>query len=879
MKKNLKTLSLLGLTLLLGACGNTTTPPNAALTGVKAPASMATPVPGRWFVELKGDPTALSAQSVLSAQSTFRAQAVQRGIQYQEVRSYHTLFNGFTVVASSAEIGRISRMPGVEGVFPVHMIPAPTMQVDLNAALQPEMFYAKGMTGADYAQNELGLTGQGVRVGVIDTGLDFNHPAFAGRVVAQYDFVGDAYGSNGNYTPVPGGVPQDCAGHGTHVAGIVGGNDPSTGFKGVAPQASFGVYRVFGCDGGTSEDNLVDALEKAYLDGMQVVNLSIGSAFENWSTTPSALVANRLTKKGVIVVASAGNSGASGQYSMGGTSMGEDVISVASVDNARIELDSMTLSDSTKVGFYASTGSPAPTTGTTLQITKKPGSTTTTTNDGCTASGGFTAGSLTGKAVLIQRGSCTFYEKAKNAQDAGAAAVILYNNVAGYINPTVAGAAPITIPVVSVSRTDGIKIDGMIVSGVSVTFDGGKVAVTNPTADTLSTFSSYGVSAELEQKPDIAAPGGSIKSAYPLSLAADGYAVLSGTSMASPHVAGAVALMLQAYPNTQAKDMRTLLMNTASTRWFRRSDGVLFTGIPDYVQRQGAGMLDIVAAHNNTVRITPNKLSLGESSTFAKRNKVLVVKNTGATRQVYNVFHSPALTVGGTTWAPAVSAATATMTINGQDADAASLQVVVPPFSEVELNVEVTPPAGAADKAQYGGYVYLESTTGHDLVVPYSGFKGDYQSIQVLGNLIIGGTSYNFPALLDDKEGYFYEEGEVMPAVPDFTMTPDDQPYVLAQLSHQSRRISLDVLDSAGNLLETVAEYDYVGRDCTNNLNLVSATCGAYSSFGWDGVFSDGRVAPNGLYKLRLRVLKALGDESNPADTEVYVSQSFAVLR
>lgn len=887
VKNTLKSLSLLSLTLILAACGgNNQTAPNPAQEGVKIPANMKiSTAPSRWFVELKGDPTSLSAQSTLSEQSVFRAQAAQLGIKYQEIESYHTLFNGFSVLATEAEVGRISRMSGVNGVYPDRLIPMPTTQVDLNATLQPEMFYAKSMTGADYAQNELGLTGAGVKVGVIDTGIDLTHPAFAGRVVAQYDFVGDHYGTDGDYNPVPGGSPQDCAGHGTHVSGIIGGYDPANTrggvpFSGVAPGVSLGAYRVFGCQGSTYEDIMIKALEKAYTDGMQVVNLSIGSAFEDWAETPSALVANRLTKKGVVVVASAGNSGANGQYSMGGTSMGEDVISVASVDNTKIEVDYFTITpDGSKIGYFAATGAPEAAAGTTLPITKKSGSTTTTTNDGCTASGGFPAGSLTGKAVLIRRGSCTFYEKASNAQAAGAAAVILYNNAAGYISPTVAGTPPITIPVVSVSDVDGAKINGLIAGGVSMKFQSGSLAIANPTADSLSSFSSYGASAELEQKPDIAAPGGSIISTYPLALDDhSGYAVLSGTSMASPHVAGAAALMLQAYPNTKPKDMRTMLMNTAALRWFRNG-ATLLTGLPDFVQRQGAGMLDIVGAYQNTVRATPNKLSLGESASFATRSKVIVLKNTGPTREVYKAYHWQALTVGGTTLVPAPSQKYASMSINGTNVDNSDIEVVVPPNGEVELNVDITPPASAPDKAQYGGYVYLEGTTGHDLVIPYSGFKGDYQSIQVLGNLIIGGTSYNFPALYDPKEDVFYEEGEAVTAIPDYTMTSDDQPTILAQLSHQSRRIRLDVLDSTGNLVDTVAEYNYNARNCTNNLANVTSTCDAYSSFNWDGKLSNGNNAPNGVYELRLRVLKALGDESNAADTETYTSQNFAVVR
>jgi len=896
VKNTLKTASLLSLALLLGACGTSTTPTTTTAQHDGSLLKTAQVVTDRWFVELEGDPTSLSSQSVGAQQATFRAQAAKQGIKYQEISAYQTLFNGFAVQASSSEMGRISQMPGVLGIYPIHRVDAPETTVDLNATVTPEMFYAKGMTGADIAQNELGLTGKGVKVGVIDSGIDVDHPAFKGRIVAGYDFVGDDYGKDSKYVPVPDDNPDDCGGHGTHVAGIIGGYDPGNSrdgrpFAGVAPEVSFGAYRIFGCGGSSYDDVILAAMERSVKDGMQVVNMSLGSAFDNWKETPLAKAADRMVKKGVVMVASAGNSGASGTYSMGGPTMGDQVISVASVDNAKIDLEGFTLSNGTKIGYYTATGAPAPTLGTTLSITKRPGSTTTTTNDGCTVSGGFAPGSLTGKAVLIRRGTCSFYEKAKNAQDAGASAVILYNNAAGYISPTVAGTPAITIPVVSISDTDGAKIDGLIASGVSMTFDGSKVSINNPTANASSSFSSIGMSAELEFKPDLGAPGGNIYSTYPLSADPTGYEVLSGTSMASPHVAGAAALLLQAYPNTAAKDMRTMLMNTASLRWYLNGS-TLVTGVPDYAQRQGAGMINIVNAYTNSVRATPAKLSLGESATFATRSKVVVLKNTGARREVYTAYNYPALTIGGTTLAPTPVQKYATMTINGQSADSASgVQIIVPPFSEVELNVVVTPPVGAADKAQYGGYVDLESTTSPNIVVPYGGFVGDYQSIQVLGNLIVGGKSQDFPALGDDVADTYYTEGQTVANPIDYTFKqvaldaakPNeltlDAPYVIAQISHQARKLTMELLDGNGAVVDTLLKQEYLGRNCTNDVSKTSSTCDAYNTYSWDGKLSNGSAAANGTYQLRVKVLKALGDESVASDTETYTSQKFTVAR
>lgn len=121
------------------------------------------------------------------------------------------------------------------------------------------------------------------------------------------------------------------------------------------------------------------------------------------------------------------------------------------------------------------------------------------------------------------------------------------------------------------------------------------------------------------------------------------------------------------------------MMNTASLRWYLNGS-TLLEGLPDYVQRQGAGMVDIVAAYGNTVSATPSKLSLGESDTFATRNKVIVLKNTGPRREAYRAYNYAALTLAGTTLAPVPNQKYATMTVNGQSADAeAGVEVVVPP--------------------------------------------------------------------------------------------------------------------------------------------------------------------------------------------------------
>ena len=145
------------------------------------------------------------------------------------------------------------------------------------------------------------------------------------------------------YQPVPhpDAYPDDCNGHGTHVAGIIGAND-ATGLKGVAPDVTFGAYRVFGCEGSTESDIMLAAMERALADGMDVLNMSIGSAFQ-WPQYPTAVASDRLVNKGMVVVASIGNSGANGLYSAGAPGLGQKVIGVAAFDNTNVFLPYFTV--------------------------------------------------------------------------------------------------------------------------------------------------------------------------------------------------------------------------------------------------------------------------------------------------------------------------------------------------------------------------------------------------------------------------------------------------------------------------------------------------------------------------------------------------------
>jgi subtilisin family serine protease len=830
--------------------------------------------PTQWLVELNGKASIDGGNiaSLAAEKQAFRSAAENAGVRLTERRSFSTLWNGVSVSIKPGDVTKLARVPGVKAIYPVikYSVPerSPNPGVDLATAIK--------QTGADIAQNQLGFTGAGVKVAVMDTGIDFDHPDLGGcfgpgcRVAFGYDLVGDDFNADDtspSFQPIPhpDAIPDDCNGHGTHVSGIVGANG---GIRGVAPGVTFGAYRVFGCQGSTFSDIMLEAMERAYADGMDILNMSIGAAYQ-WPQYPTAVAASKLVGKGMVVVASIGNEGATGLYSVGAPGVGKDVIGVASFDNTDVLLQAFTVSPGNAAFGYlqAAAAGTAPTSGTfPLSRTGTPA----TTNDGCAVSGGGT-GNLTGQVVLIRRGTCGFYEKTVLAQSVGAAGVIIYNNAAGFINPTVApvlppppGIAPgtaVTIPVVSITAAQGAAIDALIAAGgATMTWTDTQSSVPNPTGNLISSFSSYGLAPDLSLKPDIGAPGGNINSTYPLEKG--GHANISGTSMASPHVAGAAALLLQAKPRKSSYLFRDLFQNSADPKPWSLNAA---TGFLDHVHRQGAGMIDIDDTILTTASVSPAKLALGESEA-GPVTQTFTVKNAAATPATFNLSFVNALSTGGVI--------TPSFALSDASVAFSSPSITVPAHGEGTFTATITPSTGP-NLGQYGGYIVLtQDGADHVFRVPFAGFIGDYQSIPVLTP-----TANGFPWLAKLAGGTFTNQ----PAGASYSLVGDDVPQFLAHFDHQSQRFSMKA-----NAIKTVNGVKTLGRDWffvidEQYFGRNTSTTGFFS-FSWDGTtFSKGNtktyVVPNGEYVVTISVLKALGDSSNPAHTESWQSPPIVINR
>ena len=823
---------------------------------------------GLYFVQLQSAPLAEGgrANSLNADRRAFEQAARNANVAYTIRYDFRNLWNGYSVALTRGNASELSLLDGVKAVYPVA-----TVSIPETTTISPDLSTALNMTGASDAQSELGYTGAGIRVAVMDTGVDYDHPDLGGcfgsgcRVATGWDFVGDNFDANPsnstyNLTTSPDNDPDDCNGHGTHVAGIVGANGEAIG---VAPGVTFGAYRVFGCNGSTTADIMIAAMERALADNMDILNMSIGSAFQ-WPQYPTSVAANNLVNRGVVVVASIGNSGADGLYSAGAPGLGDKVIGVASFDNSHINVLTFNVNPSgQQVGYLPLSTTPdPPTSGDTPEIVYL--------GRGCGIEGppyNITTpdpylADPAGKVALVTRGACSFNNKYSRAVEAGAVGVLIENNVTGIF----AGGGVTSLDKwgVGISNTDGAHIRGLIDAGQhpTLTWTDVRINAANPTGGLLSSFSSYGPGPDLSFKPDIGAPGGLIRSTYPLEKGE--YATISGTSMSSPHVAGAAALLLEARPDVSHQAVDEILQNSADPRPWSGNPGL---GFADHAFRQGAGMLDIDDAILAITHIAPSEIALGEGQNTPK-TFTLTLSNNGASDVSYNLSHVEGIAVGGTI-------APAGFSIGGTIVTFSAPSVTVPAGGSATVDATIT--STYANRLYGGWLVFTPQGSGQVYRVPYAGFSGDYQSlpgltptaagfpligaptecIRVVGNECVGGTfDLAAPGLAS------YSLADVY-----------NMPHVLAHFEHQIEKFDIQVFDSTGRSWHFASRYSYLPRNTTST---------GFFSFVWDGTTRGGNTVyevPDGTYYLVVTALKAGGDSSNPDHVQTWTSPNITIDR
>ncbi|WP_075618340.1 S8 family serine peptidase [Paenisporosarcina indica] len=834
---------------------------------------------------------------------------LSKNISFKE--NFTTVFNGFSAEVDAKDVPAIAKIAGVKSISESTEYARPVAQ--------PEMTHSKELVQAQLAWEKFNFKGEGMVVGVIDTGIDPSHRDFILTDNASGDITSAEVGSlidSGSIEPgkyytakVPYGynymdgnqeirdLGPGASMHGMHVSGTVGanGDEEKGGIKGVAPEAQLLALKVFGNDPlfpSTFGDIYVKAMDDAIKLGADVINMSLGStAGYVDNSNPEQMAVTRAQENGLLVAISAGNSdmfGSGAFYPMannqdygltGSPSVSEDSFGVASFENSYVTASSFTYEvDGVPTGramfLLANDAEPND-----LPLEEYP-----IEFAGFGSAADFAGKDLTGKIALVSRGNgINFVDKGLNAQAAGAAGVIVFNNVAGTIS--MASSSEIKIPFMSALQVDGLALKAALNEGKEVTvgFDGQYIETASPTAGKMSSFTSWGPTPNLDFKPEITAPGGNIFS----TLNNDEYGLMSGTSMAAPHVAGGTALVMERVNEefnltgaARVQFAKNLMMNTSKPVVLAEYPDQDGNNVTEYVspRRQGAGIMQLANALETDVLVT-NKAT-GEAKVALKEIKdgkfsfTLKAKNYSDEAKNYNVDvqlqTDYALTTSGyDVVVPNIAGSTVVTDL--VDVDAPST-VAIPANGEVEIQVSVDASelAGMEGFETFvngffiDGFVTLkdptEETSGNvPLTVPFFGFNGSWDDASIFDEFLWDDLTYWGYQALADEHGDFISGpslGEDFDPTK-FAFSPNadgnvDKAIPVYSLVRNAKNFEVNVLDANGKKVRTIRTAKNLTKHYAD-----TATSPGYTynqSNGWDGKIN-GKLAADGQYSIELRAV------------------------
>ncbi|PWN51539.1 subtilisin-like protein [Violaceomyces palustris] len=830
------------------------------------------------------------------------------------------LFYGLSVtLEQSSDEFLLRSLRGVKRVTPVTFIQRPKPYAN-EVAVTPKPTEDQiedktgtlGMTGVRKLHAE-GIEGKGVKIAVIDTGVDWTHPALGGcfgpgcKVSSGWDLVGDDY--DGTNDPQPDRDPfSQCGPHGTHVAGIIVADDPRYSLRGVAPAAELSMYRVFGCEGGTADDMLMKGMERAYEDGADVLSISIGSP-AGWTDTPTAKMASNVAAQGKAVSVAAGNDGSVGMFFPSGPAVGAGVISVGSIENAWFTVFNATVSPGDlNIPYYSVNSLKVPTLPIYATSFDK-----AATRDACDNLPEGTP-DLSGYVVLVRRGGCGLETKFSKVAAAGGKYVLIYNNGLGpiYVEPSsgIVGASLI-------EARDGASLVDKLAEGTRITLsfpNTGPFSVPNKfNAGIVSPFSSYGPTFDLFSQTDISAPGGQILSIWPVNLG--NYSILSGTSMAAPFIAGSAALMIQAdrerlnsskgtfavSPNVDPSGGRGGkgggggVMDVSFSS--QALDRLRATAIPAFnstrstlletVAKQGSGLVQVDRAVHYTSQVSPSLLMLNDSSGLTRSRKFRLLNSSGS-KVSYTLSHEAAGTAmtfpKKSTYenagpVPLVSQH-ATVTI---EPDYLTLEA----GGEGTIDLTFVPPENLDPTSLpvYSGFVRVASSLNETLSVSYLGVAATMSDFKVLDEKSGMTKSYALPAVIVGNSG------KVQRLPRTYSFVDGDVPVLQFRLVMGSKKVRVDLVETltapvdAGTPTALRPSQSHQKQDEKRNrrrFHLFHQERTRHRREDpWDGTVGGTGTVKDGEYKLLLRALK-LGREENlekEEDWETYLSPVITVAR
>ncbi len=586
------------------------------------------------IVVLKGDPLSVAAstkppqgkkidfnstsvksyRAQLSAlRNDFKAWLKANAPAVKVTHSFDISLNAVSVNLNGTSLGVIKQAPQVLDAQPEGLYYPTVDDPDLGLIKAVEAWQAGG--GPANAGAE-------VKVAIIDTGIDINHPCFDDTGYPNQQQIGDHRFTNNkviaakvfnNRIPTQGYTPEAIQAHGTHVAGTVGCNHgtPATVdgvtipylVSGVAPRVLLGNYNIFPANvtNARSED-IFQALEEAYEDGFDIANMSLGGGARGVQDLVSAAI-DHLDRADMVVAVAAGNSGP-GYLTVESPGRAASALTAGASTVPHYIGVHVTAGGNTYGAMIGDFATPSADVTAPLAVELESGSLT----KGCA---GFAAGSLAGKIALISRGTCSFSTKIRNAQAAGALAVLIVNNAVG--DPIAMGQDGTpnqpTIPAVMLSQADGAHFLGL--NGQPTTISAALFYIQTPNPDFMASFSSWGPTpVDFRIKPDVVAPGVNVLSSIPVSFCGGSscWAFFQGTSMATPHLAGSAAILRWLYPDWSAAEIRSAIVNTADRHVLKNwvnGDPIIDANIV------GAGRENLEAAVNAVVALDPVSVSFG----------------------------------------------------------------------------------------------------------------------------------------------------------------------------------------------------------------------------------------------------------------------------
>ena len=721
--------------------------------------------------------------------------------------SYTTVLNGFSMKLPYGKLDEVRSLNGVKNVWVAEQYSLPE---DLSADdYTISMSSSTGMVGSTEA-NAMGYDGTGTIVAILDTGFMKAHEAFSvmptntkyskddiasllqsqtlASKVTDADSVYINEKAPYGYDYANGDTDAEAVGqaHGVHVAGTVAGNNGKD-FFGVAPNAQLMIMKIFGDgSGSTSDDIILAGVDDSVKLGADSINMSLGSPAgftdygdENESEEEHLTyygVYTRAEKAGVNVLVAAGNETSSTNYNahnnltyaeypdnaiVASPSTLEASLSVASVDNVKSTSYYMLLGEE-KLAYNNAVNSATSTPydildtmdGKTLEYVMVPGLGEEADYEGL---------DVTGKIAVVSRGTINFGAKAENAAKAGAVACIIYDNVNGAIIN--AALESFFIPTVTVTKIAGAKLAATSEKKVSFSKENYGL-VDNPIGGGVSSFSSKGPAPDLTIKPEISAPGGGIRSS--VLGANNAYEVYSGTSMATPHMAGEAALLRQYieknYPDVKGEALgdlvNSLLMSTASPS--RELDGTYYP-----VRRQGAGVANIANAIESGAYLSVEGSKRPKAEVGSSKDGVYTYTAT-----VHNMTgEAKSYTVDTTAMIETITVINGESFASNSNRDLTADEVKIT-YTGLDAGNRITAPANgtatfsvkieltAAGKQAYQdsfpngsyveGFTFLTADEGVSLSLPVLGFYGDWNSLKVFqGTYDEGPANITYSVLAD----------------------------------------------------------------------------------------------------------------------------------